>query len=141
MLTREVGLVTDALLQAAIVAQEVGAHRIDQLTFVIAERSPMTSESVANTFSVLAQDTLAENAELCIHRRGDRGYCWSCDLTYPVSADIQTCPECGGAGTIEVDHRELVLETMDFPIGFPRWRDCGRPATLPQDSWGFRSFI
>ncbi|HVB96707.1 MAG TPA: hydrogenase maturation nickel metallochaperone HypA [Chloroflexota bacterium] len=141
MLTREVGLISDALQQAQIAAQEVGAQRIDRLTLVLAERSPITPELVATTFGVLSQDTIAEEAELWIRRRGDRRYCWHCDLTYPVSADAQTCPECGGAGTVEVDHRELVLEAVDFVDDVPSWRDSGRSASLPQKSSAFRLFI
>lgn len=140
MLTREVGLISDALEQAEVVASATGAPWIDRLSFVIAERSPITPELVATTFSVLSQGTIAEEAELSIRRRGDRRYCWHCDLTYPVSADVRTCPECGGAGTVEVDHRELVLETVDFANDHPRWRDSGRSASPPQESSAFRLF-
>lgn len=141
MLTREVGLIFQALQQAELVAQDVGAQGIERLSFVIADRSPITPESVASTFSVLCQDTITEAAELRIRRRGDRRYCWHCDLTYPVGAEIQTCPECGGAGTVEVDRRELVLEAVDFTDDVPSWRDSGRSASLPRGSSAFRLSI
>ncbi|MBI3976750.1 MAG: hydrogenase maturation nickel metallochaperone HypA [Chloroflexi bacterium] len=109
----EVGLMAEALRRAAQTAEQVGAQRIERLTFAIAPGGHVTPEAVQTLFGLMSPGTPAEGAELAVEWQEIPQHCWECGTPYLSTKTQATCPSCGQAGTPTTAAPELVLRSID----------------------------
>lgn len=97
-------------------AEEYGASQITEINIQVGKLNWLTPDKLRYIFSVLSEDTLAENAELIIHETDVEIKCFNCDYNGSVNdindeiAPMVFCPECGS-------HRVNILKGYDLNIG------------------------
>ncbi|HET9014610.1 MAG TPA: hydrogenase maturation nickel metallochaperone HypA [Thermomicrobiaceae bacterium] len=107
----EVGLMTEALKQACLVADGAGSRHIERVTFAIADGGHVTDDIVETLFTVLSVGTAAEGAALAIEHWPPRRLCLDCARSY--QSDNGACPACGAVGLVDADAEDLVLVSID----------------------------
>ena len=109
----EVGLMTDALNQAIVAANNAGATHIDGLTFRYSPTGHVTPEIIETLFLSMSSGTIAEGAQLIVEPQAQIAHCLRCDHDFPVTDRDDTCPVCHGPGLPTGDAPELILESID----------------------------
>lgn len=110
----ELGIATEALEQALVRAQAVGATRVTRLGLRIGALSGVDPESLGFALAALLPGTPAAGAAIEIEPVEAQARCPSCDRVYAVDADfLLLCPGCGRPGTDFTGGRELHLSRIE----------------------------
>jgi len=109
----EVGLMTSALNQAIVAANDAGARRIERLTFRYSPAGHVTPEVIQTLFVAMSSGTIAEGAHLVVEPQAQSAHCLRCEQTFPVAGPADSCPICHGPGIALNNVPELMLESID----------------------------
>ena len=114
--------VTQQVLEIALRhAEAADALRITQIHLVVGQLATIVDDSVQFYWDLIAQDTIAQGAQLTFERRPATLRCLACGETFTLSGQGDfRCPHCGdldvvvaGGDELRIDHIEI--ETADPP--------------------------
>ncbi len=91
---------------------EAEGRRITGINLVIGELSSVVEESIRFCFDVIARDTPAEGARICVTRVPGVIRCASCSAAFGMERE-GLCPECGKRGGEVTAGREFYLESIE----------------------------
>ena len=94
-------------------AKQNNASKITKITLKIGDMSGVELEALNMSFDVLTKDTIAEDAELIVHRIPIIGKCNKCDKEFNIEHYNFFCPECDGILILQ-SGRELQVESLDM---------------------------
>ena len=107
--------VTQSLLDIA--TEQAGKHNastVTRISLVVGEISGVEDECMPFYFELLARDTVASGATLCIERVPMKARCRDCGLTFPLSEFNWACANCRGTGVELVSGREFYIDSMEM---------------------------
>lgn len=88
--------VTQSVLDIALAhAEKAGADRVVRIYLTIGALSGIVDDSVQFYFDFVAQDSIAEGAELVFDRVPAQFRCQACGATYEPEDEDWSCPLCG----------------------------------------------
>ncbi|MCB1068788.1 MAG: hydrogenase maturation nickel metallochaperone HypA [Kiritimatiellae bacterium] len=106
--------VADSLLKAVLhSAEQNQATRVIKVRMRIGPLSGIVIESLQFAFEALAQDTIAENADLEIDETRIVCYCSECDQEFDAGLGQYRCPRCGKPSGNLRSGRELDVLDME----------------------------
>lgn len=106
--------ITDQLLALTLKhAEQAGATRVVRLHLIIGELSSVVDESIQFYWNMLAEGTLAADAELCFVRVPGRLGCPECGTVVLFEEFDGLCPECGGTHMSVHDGSQFRLESIE----------------------------
>ena len=106
--------VTQNLLDIALRhAQDSNAKRILRLNIVIGQLATIVDDSVQFYWDLIAENTIAEGAQLTFCRIPTELHCQDCHRQYTPGLDDFNCPECQGTNVIIVAGKEFYLESIE----------------------------
>lgn len=106
--------VTQSLLEIALRhAQQSSARRILGLNIVIGQLATIVDDSVQFYWDMIAEDTIAEGAQLNFRRIPVELLCQECNRRYTPGPEDLACPDCQSANIIIVAGKEFFLELID----------------------------
>ena len=94
-------------------AEQNNASKITKITLKIGDMSGVELEALNMSFDVLTKDTIAESAELIVHRIPIVGQCNKCGKEFHIEHYNFFCPECDGILILQ-SGRELQVESLDM---------------------------
>ncbi len=94
-------------------AERAGAKKIGKINLVIGELTGFVEECVKFYFDLLAENTIAEGANLSFTSVSPRGRCRSCDEVFELKEYDWTCPRCGGSDVEITAGKELFVDSID----------------------------
>lgn len=107
--------VTENLLEITLRhAQEAGAASVTNIYLVIGKLSSIVDDSVRFYWQMIAQDTIAQNAELHFKRLPVRMTCLDCSHNYEPINDELFCPLCRSTHVKVVQGDEFYVEAIDI---------------------------
>ncbi len=109
----ELSLMDNVLEIAVRHAQEQSATRIHAITLRIGDMSGVSIDALTFAFDVLAQDTMAADAELIVERVAARCKCAECGHEFDTEYPMATCPQCGAGRATLIQGREIELASME----------------------------
>lgn len=109
----ELGITEQLLSLTLRHAEEAGAVRVIRLNLVVGEFSSVVDESLQFYWGMLAEDTIAADAELHFERVPGRMTCDDCGEAFPFTAYKGQCPHCGGASVHVSDGKQFQLESIE----------------------------
>ena len=106
--------ITESILEIALRhAQSLDATRIQNIYLVIGQLSTVVDESVQFYWGLVAEGTIAEDAQLQFRRIAAEMECQECRHRYPPMEDDLGCPACGGETVRVVAGDEFFVEAID----------------------------
>ena len=113
----EYALVAHLLEAVETQARQLQARQVLAINLVVGERSGIVDESLNFYFDMLAADTLAADARLCVRRTPMRFDCRLCGEAYnPPPGDFH-CPTCGEVGQLVDDASQMLIESIEIIRG------------------------
>ncbi len=95
-------------------AQKADAKRITDLHIVMGELSKLVDELIQFYWEMIAQDTIAEGAQLHFRMVPAEFQCMACFLKYKPDGEEFSCPNCGAVGVKIIAGEEFALEAIDI---------------------------
>jgi hydrogenase nickel incorporation protein HypA/HybF len=106
--------VTQSIIRiAATEAERAGANKITAINLVIGDLSTIVDDSVRLYFSMIAEGTPAEGAELNFRRIPAEFFCKVCGKSFVKPAHGFECPTCGNYGTPTEVGKEFYVESIE----------------------------
>ena len=106
--------VTESLLKIAVQhAEKAKAKRVTDLHIVIGDLASMVDDSIQFYWEIIAQDTIAGQAQLHFRRVPAELQCLTCSEKYHPSDRELACPKCNGINTKIIAGEEFQLESID----------------------------
>ncbi len=106
--------ITESILEIALRhAQAADAKCIRNIYLVIGQLSTVVDESVQFYWGLVAEGTIAEDAQLQFRRIPAEMECQACQHRYPPSEDEMGCPSCGSETVRVVAGDEFFVEAID----------------------------
>jgi hydrogenase nickel incorporation protein HypA/HybF len=106
--------VTQSLLEIAVRhAQQSNAQRILGINIVIGQLATIVDDSVQFYWDLIAQDTIAEGAQLNFRRIPAELQCQDCNRRYIPGPTELSCPDCQSSNVKVVAGKEFFLESID----------------------------
>ena len=106
--------VTQSLLEIAIRhAQSSNAKRIISLNIVVGQLATIVDDSVQFYWDLIAEDTIAQGAQLNFCRIPIELLCQDCNRRYTPGAEDFSCPDCLGTNVQIVAGKEFYLESIE----------------------------
>jgi hydrogenase nickel incorporation protein HypA/HybF len=106
--------ITESILEIALRhAHAAGARRIRNIYLVIGQLSTVVDESVQFYWGLVAENTIAEDAQLKFRRIPAEMECLECNHRYPPSENDLACPSCGSESVRVVAGEEFFVEAID----------------------------
>lgn len=107
--------ITESILEIALRhAQSASAKRIRNIYLVIGQLSTVVDESVQFYWGLVAEGTIAEDAQLQFRRIPAEMKCQACHHRYRPSEDDLACPSCGSEAVRVVAGDEFFVEAIDI---------------------------
>lgn len=107
--------VTESMLGVVLKhAQTNKATKVTRINMVLGDMSTVMEESVRFYFEIIAQDTIAQGAELNFKRTLLIGKCGECGKEWEVVEYDFNCPECKGTSTEIISGREFQVESIEI---------------------------
>lgn len=94
-------------------ASQAGAKRITGLYLVIGELSSVVDDSLQFHWDIIADDTIAQGAQLHFDRRSTQLECTGCGHCFAPQDGYFACPECSCAEVRIIQGEEFRLEAID----------------------------
>jgi len=116
--------VTQRVLEIALRhAQTADAIRITRIHLVVGQLATIVDDSVQFYWDLIAQDTIAQGAQLTFERRPATMRCLACGETFTLSGQSDfRCPHCGdpdvvvaGGDELQIDHIEIETAELAAP--------------------------
>ncbi len=102
----------------AIACEEAGkqqAKTIDKIHLVVGELTGIIDESVRFYFPLLAENTIAAQADLIIKTVPAKLYCPVCAKHFNKTFDY-ACPNCSRKGVLTEQGREFYIESIEVDV-------------------------
>jgi len=109
----EIGLMEQTLAIALDYAHRDRAHRIEQIAMRVGVLSGVEPEALRFAFEILAQNTIAETAQLQIMSIPTRCYCHFCQIEFEPMGLGYECPQCQRWSTAILQGKELELASLE----------------------------
>jgi hydrogenase nickel incorporation protein HypA/HybF len=90
-----------------------GLRSVSRVVLQVGVAAGVEAEALRFCFGALAEQTLAEGAELAIVPVSLRARCRHCGETYAPASLIAPCPDCGSHERMLVAGRELQVEAIE----------------------------
>ncbi len=90
------------------------AKKITDVYLVIGELSSIVDDSVQFYWDMIAEDTLAQGAQLHFRRIPAELLCLDCQTRYPVNGIDLACPQCHSAHVQVTAGSEFFVEAIDI---------------------------
>jgi len=112
----ELALMTSLVNRVCEIAENENAKRITNIHVKRGELSGVIPESLNFCFDVCVADTIAEDANLCIHDVAAKWRCDSCGkiITKVEDLSVPICPECGNYKLTLTEGREFQLDSIEI---------------------------
>jgi hydrogenase nickel incorporation protein HypA/HybF len=94
-------------------AQKVGATRITDLHLVIGKLSYVVDDSIQFYWDMIAENTIAEGAQLHFQRIPAEFLCLDCNQRYAPDGETLACPYCQSTRVKLAAGDEFRLESID----------------------------
>jgi len=94
-------------------AERAGAKKVGKINLVVGELTGFVEECVKFYFGLLAENTIAEGANLNFTSVSPQARCRSCDKVFELKEYDWTCPKCGGSDIEITAGRELFVDSID----------------------------
>jgi hydrogenase nickel incorporation protein HypA/HybF len=89
------------------------AQQIQCISLLLGEMTGVETESLQFCFAALKKGTIAEQAELKLHRVPLMGHCPECGKKVHIKHYNFQCPECGSGQLAIISGRELQVEYLE----------------------------
>lgn len=109
----ELSLAQSILGEALQQASLHGAERIVSIRLRIGELSAVVPDALTFSFSIVAEGTVAQDAQILIDHVPWCVRCLQCKTEYHVCEGLPSCPTCRTQGGDTVSGRELQIMEMD----------------------------
>ena len=107
--------VTENILEIALRhAQEADAQQIKNIYLVIGQLATIVDDSVQFYWDIVAQDTIAENAQLQFRRIPAELECRECGRQFGLDEGDLVCKSCGSAQIKVIAGEEFYIEAIDI---------------------------
>ena len=112
----ELALMTSLVNRVCEIAKNENAKRVTDIHVKRGELSGVIPESLNFCFDVCVADTIAENANFCIHDVAAKWSCNSCGniITKVEDLNIPICPKCGNYKLTLTEGREFQLDSIEI---------------------------
>jgi hydrogenase nickel incorporation protein HypA/HybF len=109
--------VTESILEIVLKhAKQAHACRITDIHLVLGDLATIVDDSVRFYWDMLAEDTLAEGAELHFERIQTEMECCDCLVRYkPPEADL-SCPECQSRNVKVIAGDEFFIDSIEVEM-------------------------
>jgi len=87
--------------------------RVVRVNISVGSAAGIVSESLRFAFSVLAEGSRADSAELAIATVSARSRCGNCGILFEFDGMIGKCPECGRLGGELLSGDEMILRAIE----------------------------
>lgn len=95
-------------------ARKHGASKVLKLELVVGDLSGVEPHLLKLAFDTFKEGTVADGAELLIHRERLRLYCGDCGRESEKEELNLLCPECGSLNTQVIAGQELLLKSIEM---------------------------
>lgn len=109
----ELGITEELLSLTLRHAEQAHAVRVVRLNLVIGEFSSVVDDSIQFYWDMIAEGTIAAEAELAFRRVPGMLRCADCDAMFPHSSFEGVCPQCGGVRVGIADGSQFQLESIE----------------------------
>jgi len=107
--------VTENILEIALRhAQEADAQQIKNIYLVIGQLATIVDDSVQFYWDIVAQDTIAEYAQLQFRRIPAELECLECGHQFRLDEGDLVCKSCGSAQIKVIAGEEFYIEAIDI---------------------------
>jgi hydrogenase nickel incorporation protein HypA/HybF len=96
------------------VLKRAAGRPVDRVRVRVGVRHRVVPESMTQGFSLVAQGTEADGAELELVEVPARIACATCGHTGDTTDALATCPQCGGDRVDVTGGDELILESIEY---------------------------
>lgn len=97
----------------AIVAEHAGERRVTRVEVEVGHLRQVVPDALRFAFELVAQDTVAEGAELSLREVPVRARCRACGTTSPQRRFPLACGTCGGVDLEIVSGEELRVLSLE----------------------------
>ena len=106
--------ITESILQLALEkAGEAEAAKVTKINLVIGDLAGIAGECVQFYFNILAKETIAAGAELCIERQPVQARCRDCGTVYEPREGDWSCLSCGKTAVDVIAGRECHMTSLE----------------------------
>ena len=106
--------IADSILDIAVAAAEKeGARKIVRINVVAGELRGIVPLQLSFCFDILAEGTIAKDADLNVEINPVRGRCRECAEAFIVEDYLYQCPRCGSRDIETVGGTELLVSDID----------------------------
>jgi len=109
----EFGIVEDILATINKIATEQKFKKINRVTIQVGKLRQVIPENLQFAFSVLAENTIAANAQLVIDEIPITIRCQSCNQKATIADFTYICPHCNSSDLEILTGKEIILETIE----------------------------
>lgn len=110
----EVSIAQALMDQIVGICQREGAQRVLRATITVGSLSGVDPGALEFAFPIVAQNTVAQDAQLVIQRVSARFSCRTCGAQTEPATPFPLCPDCGSADVIIEGGKDLILNTVDL---------------------------
>lgn len=102
-----------------IAEQHAAGRRVTRVDVRVGTLRQVVPSALTFAFELVAQDTVAEGAELVLEQVAARGDCRRCGRRSELPSFPLRCAACGGLDIEIVDGEELCVESLDVTDAQP----------------------
>lgn len=93
--------------------ERCGVQKVVEIRIRAGVLMGIVADSLRFCFSILAQDTPAQDAEIVIEKTPLKGLCKTCETPFMVENYEFLCPKCGSEDMEIISGKELFIEGME----------------------------
>lgn len=112
----ELGIMTGVMESVTTAARDAGADKILKITLRVGVMTEAIEDALRFAFDVVAENTLAEGAELEIIMVEPESICLSCGHTFAHDRFHMLCPECESPFTELIKGKELEIASLEVDL-------------------------
>jgi len=95
-------------------ANDENAHKINSVELEIGELSGIMIDSLEFCFEAACKNTIADGAELNIHKIKAEAFCKSCNNNFCIDSDFSPCPICDNFNFELLKGKELSIKSFNI---------------------------
>jgi hydrogenase nickel incorporation protein HypA/HybF len=108
----EMSIAVEILRTVERVAAEHGAVAVDRIELEVGAMRMIVPEAIRMAWSVAAEGTVAEGAELAVTEVPLKGRCRGCGMEFAPTIETYLCPGCEKADVEIVGGNEILLRSV-----------------------------
>ncbi|MBU0528841.1 hydrogenase maturation nickel metallochaperone HypA [bacterium] len=95
-------------------ANDENAHKINSVELEIGELSGIMIDSLEFCFEAACKNTIADGAELNIHKIKAEAFCKSCNNNFNMKSNFSPCPTCNNFDFEILKGKELSIKSFNI---------------------------